>query len=127
MMEALPDTGKNFGAMGYFEAESPRLDYLVDFPVAGSYELWMRASCKHANSDSVWVGIDMVTQKDVTASFGRTGWTDVWIDVKEPGVHTVSIWMREDGTMIDKFLITSDLKMQDITEEWMKSKESPRR
>jgi len=127
MMEALPDTGKNFGAVGYFEAESPRLDYLVDFPVAGSYELWMRASCKHANSDSVWAGIDMVTQKDVTASFGRTGWTDVWIDVKEPGVHTLSIWMREDGTMIDKFLITSDLKMQDITEEWMKSKESPRR
>jgi hypothetical protein len=42
-------------------------------------------------------------------------------------VHTLSIWMREDGTMIDKFLITSDLSMQDITEEWMKSKESPQK
>jgi hypothetical protein len=47
--------------------------------------------------------------------------------VKTPGVHTVSLWMREDGTMIDKMLITSDLEMQDITEEWMKSKESPQK
>ncbi|MBT7701039.1 MAG: hypothetical protein HN700_12175 [Verrucomicrobia bacterium] len=47
--------------------------------------------------------------------------------MKEPGVHTLNLWKREDGTMFDKILITSDLEMQDITEKWMKTKEGPRR
>ena len=47
--------------------------------------------------------------------------------MKEPGVHTLNLWMREDGTKVDKILITSDLEIQDITETWMKTKDSPPR
>jgi hypothetical protein len=43
------------------------------------------------------------------------GWTNstldgvvATIDVTTPGIHTLNVWMREDGAIVDKLLLTTD-------------------
>jgi hypothetical protein len=35
------------------------------------------------------------------------------INVDQPGLHTLNVWMREDGTSFDRLIVTSDLQMQE--------------
>ena len=37
----------------------------------------------------------------------------IWLDIKEPGLHTIMFSMREDGFEFDKFLLTPNQKPMD--------------
>jgi hypothetical protein len=112
MMSARPDRGVQIGDS--YEVQSPRLDYLVHFPAAGRCSLWMRAIGPGYNSDSLYIGLDLEgTNRSLFHSgAGKAHWqkhrNDWSIHVKKPGVHTFSIWMREDGVGFDKFILTLD-------------------
>ena len=115
-MVALPDRGTNIGT-GY-ESQSPRLDYLVDFPAKGKYTVWMRSWGANVNGDSIYFGMDMKGGGNSLFHIGngKLQWMkhhhDHTFDVTEPGMRTIHVWMREDGSAFDKMIITLDREMK---------------
>ncbi len=111
MMAALPDRGTQIGDA--FASESPRLDYLINFPAKGKYAVWMRSWGANPNGDSVYFGLDMKTTKRSLfhTGNGKLQWQrhgDWAIEVDTPGLHTLSVWMREDGCAFDRLVISHD-------------------
>jgi len=119
-MQALPDNDANNNEDDYSEI-SPRLDYKVKFAKAGKYRVWVRGYGKTDSDNSCHVGLD---GKKVETS-DRIGDLPVeeyaWqndthdgdpasVEIKEAGVHTINVWMREDGFILDKVLLTRDEK-----------------
>lgn len=115
-----PDTGANIS-----EANlnlSPRLDYQIYVPEGegGTYKIWVRGLGQNIFSDSLHVGINGTTQagsgRVKVNSFGGFEWTNTTMDSNDtgvatldltPGEHTLNVWMREDGFMFDKILLTN--------------------
>jgi hypothetical protein len=131
-MQALPDTGAAINEPGHLTT-CPRMDYCINFPVAGRWYVWLRGNDVTGGANSVHVGIDNTDHPDpndnrIGNSGGATGWgnpggatspwqwtrdADVntrvaWVTVPTPGAHTFNIWMREDSVLVDKLLLTTD-------------------
>ena len=115
-MESNPNSGAKIDTG--FAAGSPRLDYQVNFTRAGTHYVWVRGAGASGADDSAHVGLDgaEIATSDRMWGFG-TGWT--WsadtmdgtvatFDVPSAGVHTVNVWMREDGFDFDKLVLTTD-------------------
>lgn len=113
-----PDDGSLYGTSPGYLNGSPRLDYQVEFASAGTYYVWVRGMKADGSSDSVHVGLDgqANTTADRTQILGtgfnwnrnRVGGGIATLVVPSAGVHTVNIWMREDGVRIDKLIVTDD-------------------
>ena len=116
-LTSLPNIGTTNNT-GYTTA-SPELVYNVQFTTTGTYYVWVRGTSSSGNDDSIHAGIDGTGP----ASADRIGLSNtgswVWklftmdgpaatLSVTTPGLHTIHIWMREDGAKVDKlFLRTS--------------------
>ena len=102
---------------------SPRLDYNMNFDIAGTYYVWVRGLGDSApgpsQNDSVNVGIDGVLPASSSKITGFPPGGFVWsrttvastlatLIVSNTGPHTVSVWMREDGFVFDKLLLTTN-------------------
>ncbi len=109
-----PNTGVN-QSTGY-AANSPRLDFKVNFVKTGTHHVWVRGIGANGSDDSCHVGLDGAegSTADALSSFG-TGWTwsracmdgtSATLNVTTPGVHTINLWMREDGFIVDKLLLS---------------------
>jgi hypothetical protein len=113
LMDSLPDRGVqiDFG----FESKSPRLDYIIDFAEIGKYTIWMRSWGPNVNGDSVHFGLDFKSPdrlKIFHCGNSRLQWMrhrDWSFEIEKPGIHTFSVWMREDGSAFDRLIITKDL------------------
>ena len=116
-LSANPNSGVNQDA-GY-AANSPRLDYKVNFVKTGVHQVWIRGIGATGADDSIHAGLNGVESmtSDRISSFGTT-WTwsratmdgvSATIDVSSPGVHTLNLWMREDGFVVDKIVISSNV------------------
>lgn len=101
--------------------QSPRLDYTVNFPAIGTYQVWLRGKAMGdiKNSDSVHLGLDgkAVNDSNGIGGFGLPyRWTNgnglATINITDPGVHTLNLWMREDGLKLDSLFVTSDLTLR---------------
>jgi uncharacterized repeat protein (TIGR03806 family) len=118
-MLASPDNGtaNNTG----FTTTSPRLNFVTTFAQTGTYYVWVRGRDSGAtlgNGDSVHVGMDgqALTSSDRISGFtGSFGWTRATLDnvnatisVTTTGQHTINVWMREDGFVFDKLVLTTD-------------------
>lgn len=116
-MAALPNT--NAGVKD-FVTESPRMDYRILFVKTGRHYLWIRGMGETGTDDSAHVGLDGKDVKSSTAmsvSTGKWGWTNKviptatsYIDIAEPGIHVLNVWIREDGAILDRILITTNPK-----------------
>jgi len=123
-MNALPELNASINEPAHL-TDAPRLDYSVNFPVSGRYYVWLRGNDMDGNS--VHVGIDNTDSVDPNdnriGNNATTGWivgvwrwtrdantagVVAWVDVPTPGLHTFSVWMREDRTLLDKILLTTD-------------------
>ncbi len=115
-VQSLPNNGANINS-GY-QTTSPELRYTVNIPQAGTYYVWLRMRAANGNDNSAHVGIDGTAPSSAdrieVTSYGSWVWTRSTIDgpsatltVGTPGVHTVHLWMREDGLAVDKFLLTT--------------------
>jgi len=102
-----------------FLANSPRLDYEVDFIETGTYYVWVLVWGLDGNSDSMHSGLDgeaVATADRISGFSNNYTWTNtayqdperIMFDVTTAGLHTVNIWMREDGSVIDKILLTTN-------------------
>jgi hypothetical protein len=116
MMEAVPNENVNVGD----STDGPRLDYEVEFNTAGTYYVWVRMRGPSGHDDSVHAGLNGspasyggIGMSDVSGDWTwvddvRRGDTRVTVDVTSSGIHTVNLWMREDGTEVDQVLLTTD-------------------
>jgi lysophospholipase L1-like esterase len=122
-MRALPNTAANNNT-GYV-SNSPRLDFNVDFPQAGTYYVWLRGIGATDDDDSVHVGLDgnAVSTSDRIAEFSPNWtWSNKTMDgpvatmnIPSPGFHTTNIWMREDGFIVDKLILTPNSTCSECT------------
>ncbi len=118
-MQALPDDGVNNNT-GY-ALNSPALEYDVLFLQTGVHYVAVRGSQLDGSSDTCHVGLNGIesSTSDRIGSFGSSpewlnrttfdaGQPLSYIDVPVTGVHTVTVWMREDGFIIDKLVLSTN-------------------
>jgi hypothetical protein len=110
---------------GYFHARDttngPRLDYDVHFNDTGTYYVWVRVKCGDQDSNEIHVGLEGTPDtygsdgfaQDCASDSGYT-WINqhegslVSLDVTTTGVHTLNLWMSDDGVVVDKVVLTTD-------------------
>lgn len=93
----------------------PELKYTIDFPIAGTYRVWVKGYGLDGTEDSIHVGLDgtlLAAGSNLTwNSYGFWVWTNgasKSVTVSSTGLHTFNLWMREDGTRIDRFVLTTN-------------------
>ena len=121
-LQALPNKGtdrsKKFARYDPLK-DSPKLDYRGTFGQEGTYHVWGRAKGGDADN-SLHVGLDgkagSLADK-ITFPASESGY--VWsrttaddksatISIPSKGLHTINGWMAEDGTTLDRILLTPD-------------------
>jgi len=116
-MEATPDSGTNQDRD--YAANSPRLDFLVNFVKTGTHYVWVRGYGKDGSADSCHVGLDgqeiwscnRLNNFSTFYSWHRETMDgpDATFNVSTAGKHVFNIWMREDGFVIDKIVLTTNI------------------
>lgn len=118
-MAGLPNNGTL--SMTDDAAKSPSLDYRIEFVKTGAHYRWVRACADTEAGNSVHVGLDggpleppgaitfSPTRKWTWASKRMNG-QNATFSVATAGIHTLQRWVREDGAVIDRLVITSDPK-----------------
>lgn len=107
-------------------------EYIIDIPEKGKYAVWGRCISWDGNSDSFWVTWEPADPTEnpqqtqntqfrwATGSGNAWYWQRVnaWLNAgtvqrewefDEPGKTKLTIWSREDATMLDCLIITSNL------------------
>jgi hypothetical protein len=106
-MQALPNTGAGSAAPGSTVA---RLDFQINVPTAGSYYVHARTIAATTTDDSIWVSIDggTVTYQQMGALTTGYSWRTSGSSFAIPaGLHSITVWMREDGIVVDKLVVKS--------------------
>ncbi|MHC4658674.1 MAG: Calx-beta domain-containing protein, partial [Planctomycetota bacterium] len=111
---ALPDKGTNED-IDY--GDSPNTDYKVNFTRTGKHYVWVRGwgvdsgnSC-HLDLDHR----ELNTAEEIDIEKDRWYWNNegedeaAYLEIKTPGVHIISLCMREDGAIVDKIILTTNL------------------
>jgi hypothetical protein len=119
-IQALPDQGRSINSN--LKTYSPHLSYPIYFSTTGDYYLWIRGMAADSNADSVHYGADGVALSfDYNSAvafpiFAGFSWVSnrgdgarPVINVDSPGMHTLDLWMREDGTALDRFALSTDV------------------
>lgn len=101
-----------------YDVNSPRMDYRVNFVKTGIHYVVARGSSPSGDDDSFHVGLDGVPNLTSDRMFGFYSvpeWrgdtmddTNAYFNVSFVGEHVVNVWMREDGMVLDKLLITTN-------------------
>ena len=97
---------------------SPHLGYRINVRTPGRYYVWVRAKASSGNDDSLHVGLDGVAAPNgfrVSNFESYWSWSSTlmgsgeraYVDIGSAGEHVFDVWMREDGIIIDKILLTS--------------------
>lgn len=113
MAVMVPNVGVNQG----LTTNGPRLDYPVRLDVAGDYYIFVRGiplSPDTGNNDSVHAGVDgtAITLEGTGLTNYETAyynWQRWYAPVNlTAGQHTLNIWMREDGMIIDRVMLSTN-------------------
>jgi len=116
-MEAAPNSGANRNSN--YPSMSPRLDYEIEFVHTGIHYVWVRGYAPSYVDDSLHVGLNGVALSSSDRIMATSVQSWMWsastmdgvvarIDVTTTGVHTLNVWMREDGFILDKIVLTRD-------------------
>lgn len=114
VMQSTPNTGVATDTLTF----GPRLDFKVDFHSTGTYYVFLHLP-HHAsgNDDSVNIGLDGAL---IASNLGNTTGSWRWrttnpvtigLNITTPGVRTFNIWMREDGVMVDKVILSTNASL----------------
>jgi lysophospholipase L1-like esterase len=84
------------------------MDYQVELAAPATLNVWIRGLGLSGSRDSIWVGVDGndVAAQVVSLSRGSYGWTTSGQISLSAGVHTINVWMREDGAIVDRIFLT---------------------
>jgi len=116
-IKALPNEEKNFG--DNYLTESARIEFEANFPTSGRFYVWVRGQASSNKDDSLHVSLDGRKSDD---AFDLSGFQSDWtwssrrmdgvrarVTVETAGPHLLSVWIREDGVMIDQIVLTQDV------------------
>ena len=112
-MQILPDIGTRHSTAADISSSTPRIDYDVDFASAGTYYVFVKAktTVSYPNSaDSVHIGLNgTLSGERVNTNAQSFAWFSdlnsgarATITVPSAGVHNFSLFMREDGAMVEE-------------------------
>jgi len=114
-MLASPDSGERT------ENNGPTLSYLLNFEQSGTYYVWIRGlgdAGFGGQSNSVHAGINgsqAATANNIdgfpptwTWSNARRDGNRATLNIPSPGIHSISLHMREDGLAIDRLVLAND-------------------
>jgi hypothetical protein len=133
-VEVLPDTRRTHGdkliAGENFSNQPGKMAvllYPVHFNTTGRYYVWVRAYSTGSEDNGLHVGIDgkwPESGQRLQWCEGKNSWRweskqrtnrqhcgepyKIFIEVEQPGLHTIEFSMREDGFEFDKWLMTKD-------------------
>ncbi len=133
-LEILPDTRRNHGERlmpGQNFSNEPGklaiLHYKVHITNPGRYYVWVRAYSSGSEDNGLHVGLDgswPETGQRLQWCEGKQSWWweskqrtekehcgvphQIYLDIKNPGEHTIHFSMREDGFEFDKWLMTKN-------------------
>lgn len=112
-VQATPNNGTGYPT---FNAAAARIDYAIDVPSgsASNFYVHLRAYGATTTDDSVYVSVDGGTSSVLEIDLLHTlGWKTSTSTLAIPsGSHTLTVWMREDGAILDKVVVdtsSSDL------------------
>ena len=102
-----------------YVANSERLDYEINFVKTGTHFVWVLAWGEGGSDDSCHIGLD---GQATPLSDRMTGWSASYswrngryqrpelsqIDITSTGPHTLNLWVREDGLIVDKIVLTTN-------------------
>nr|WP_328803543.1 family 43 glycosylhydrolase [Paenibacillus silvestris] len=108
-------------------ASGSTLNYKVDFPASGSYNVWLLAKSIDFNSDSIHIGLDNQYKFTANGIQGVSNGQFKWVNVSATnggiiggatlnvtaGIHELKLWGREDGLIIDRILLTTSSSTTD--------------
>ncbi|MEO1214141.1 MAG: PA14 domain-containing protein [Bacteroidota bacterium] len=109
-MMASPNLGIRARGLG-----GPRLDYALYFDEAGTYQVFVRTLKDPNNDGTFFVGLNGTPL--MSPNGNGMGYSGIWnweayadgkpleITINEAGKHYLNLWMREDGTIVDKFIL----------------------
>lgn len=121
-LASLPNSGRN---VNIDTTQAPHLDFTVEFVTTGTHYIWVRGLGDSppgpSANDSVNVGLDATLP--ATSDRIGNGWVAengfVWangtfedpparFEVTTLGEHQINFWMREDGFIVDRILLTTN-------------------
>lgn len=104
-----------------FTPTAARMDYAVRFEKPGSYYLWVRGNGNNDGGRSIHAGLDLKPAEwgtHLIIGHGRYTWSRSPVfEVDKAGSYLFSIWMCEDGAMLDRLLFTADESYEPSPEE----------
>jgi hypothetical protein len=132
-LEILPDTRRNHGEkliggenFSNVPGKLAIVHYKIKFQTAGRYYVWVRAHSTGSEDNGLHVGLNGTWPESgqrMQWCEGKRTWRweskqrtakehcgvphQLFIDIPEPGTHTIHFSMREDGFEFDKFLMTT--------------------
>ena len=135
-LEILPDTRRTHGdplvngvSFTNKAGQCSVLYYPVNIEEPGRHFVWVRMCCTGSEDNGLHVGLDgkwpaSGQRLQFTGHHGKWQWDSrqrtakvhtgvlgkIWLDVDEPGLHTIMFSMREDGFEFDKFMLTKQPK-----------------
>jgi len=134
--QIMPDTPLGGRSMNEgFIDNMPRLDFQINFAKTGTHYVWVLAFGRDGNSDSCHIALDneyIDTCDRMSGWNGSHGWSNTTMDgpvstfeVMQPGLHTLNVYMREDGLAFDKIIVTTNPEFS-LDDTDMGPEESPR-
>jgi hypothetical protein len=110
--------GQGGGGSNY-ATDSERLEYQINFVKTGPHYVWILAWGESGTDDSCHAGLD---GEATPLSDNLSGWSNSYswengryqrderaqIDIPTTGLHTLNIWVREDGLVVDKIVLTTN-------------------
>ncbi|MEM6391412.1 MAG: SdrD B-like domain-containing protein [Planctomycetota bacterium] len=101
-----------------FTDTSPVLEYEIEFTQTGRHYLWVHGRGPSGADNSLHADLSGTPNGPATAIYfspDQPRWTDsrhggiaAVFDIDTPGRRTLTIKMREDGTIVDRLLLTTD-------------------
>lgn len=107
------------------------INYKVYFNNPGKYYVWVRAYSTGSEDNGLHVGLDGEWPKSgqrMQWCKGKNAWTweskqrtqkehcgvpqQIYLEIKNPGIHEIAFSMREDGFEFDQFLLTNDINFK---------------
>lgn len=106
----------NGGLAAVENTAAPRLDFKIDFRATGTWYVWVRMPALASSDDSVNIGLDgAIASKNIQNTTGNWAWlasnaggARVTVNVTSAGVHTLNLWMREDGAIVDRLVLSTN-------------------
>ena len=90
--------------------QGAQLQYAFNVEQTATYHLWVRRYAPTTGSNSAYFAVDdqPVFEIDNKAKFARWYWIKLASQSLSEGDHTLTMARREDGYLVDQFLLTAD-------------------